>query len=93
MARIPTLLKQKLISIIKKDYEDCQFYMASTNMLLHKIQDIALSLEKDELEFDKLRDEIGEVGLFISNSEKRLEEVEECYTKLVEALAEGKPNS
>ena len=93
MARIPTLLKQKLISIIKKDYEDCQFYMASTNMLLHKIQDISLSLEKDELEFDKLRDEIGEVGLFISNSEKRLEEVEECYTKLVEALAEGKPNS
>jgi hypothetical protein len=63
MARIPALLKQKLISIIKKDYEDCQFY------------------------------EIGEVGLFISNSEKRLEEVEECYTKLVEALAEGKPNS
>ena len=93
MARIPTLLKQKLISIIKKDYEDCQFYMASTNMLLHKIQDIALSLEKDELEFDKLRDDIGEVGLFISNSEKRLEEVEECYTKLVEALADGKPNS
>jgi hypothetical protein len=93
MARIPALLKQKLISIIKKDYEDCQFYMASTNMLLHKIQDIAVALEKDDLEFDKLRDEIGEVGLFISNSEKRLEEVEECYTKLVEALAEGKPNS
>ena len=93
MARIPTLLKQKLISIFKKDYEDCQFYMASTNMLLHKIQDIALSLEKDELEFDKLRDEIGEVGLFISNSEKRLEEVEDCYTKLVEALADGKPSN
>ena len=93
MATTPTLLKQKLISIIKKDYEECQFYTASTNMLIHKIQDIALSLEKEDLEFEKLRDGIGEIGLFISNSEKRLEEVEECYTKLVEALAEGKPNS
>ncbi len=93
MAGIPTLLKKKLISIIKKDYEECQFYMASTNMLIHKVQDIAASLEKDELDFNKLRDEIGEIGLFISNAEKRLAEVEECYTKLVEALADGKPNS
>jgi hypothetical protein len=93
MANAPVRLKQKLISIIKKDYEECQFYMASTNMLIHKIQDIAALLEKGEVEFDKLRDEIGEVGLFISNAEKRLEEVEECYTKLVEALADGKPNS
>jgi hypothetical protein len=93
MAGIPTTLKKNLISIIKKDYEECQFYMASTNMLIHKLQNIAASLEKDELDFNKLRDEIGEVGLFISNAEKRLAEVEECYTKLVEALADGKPNS
>jgi len=93
MAGIPTLLKKNLISIIKKDYEECQFYMASTNMLIHKIQDIAASLEKDSLDFNTLRDEIGEVGLFISNAEKRLLEVEECYTKLVEALADGKPTS
>lgn len=93
MAGIPTLLKKNLISIIKKDYEECQFYMASTNMLIHKIQDIAASLEKDSLDFNTLRDEIGEVGLFISNAEKRLLEVEECYTKLVEALSDGKPKS
>jgi hypothetical protein len=93
MASTPATLKQKLLSIIKKDYEECSFYTASANMLIHKIQDIAASLEKDELDFNKLRDEIGEVGLFISNAEKRLQEVEECYTKLVEALADGKPNS
>ena len=93
MAGIPTLLKKNLISIIKKDYEECQFYMASTNMLIHKVQDIAASLEKDSLDFNTLRDEIGEVGLFISNAEKRLLEVEECYTKLVEALSDGKPKS
>ncbi|MBN2108737.1 MAG: hypothetical protein JW832_15030 [Deltaproteobacteria bacterium] len=93
MAGIPTQLKKNLLSIIKKDYEECQFYMASTNMLIHKIQNIAASLEKDSLDFNTLRDEIGEVGLFVSNAEKRLLEVEECYTKLVEALADGKPNS
>ncbi len=93
MPGIPTLLKKNLISIIKKDYEECQFYMASTNMLIHKIQDIAASLEKDSLDFNTLRDQIGEVGIFISNAEKRLLEVEECYTKLVEALSDGKPNS
>jgi hypothetical protein len=93
MAGIPTLLKKNLLSIIKKDYEECQFYMASTNMLIHKIQDIAASLEKDSLDFNALRDEIGEVGLFINNAEKRLLEVEECYTKLVEALSDGKPKS
>ena len=35
MAKLQAQLKQKLISIIKKDYEECQFYMASTNMLIH----------------------------------------------------------
>jgi hypothetical protein len=33
-----------------------------------------------------MRDTIGELGLYISNLERGLNEVEECYTKLVEAL-------
>ena len=90
MANTPTILKQKLVSIIKKDYEECQFYMASTNMLLNKIKDLTLLLEQEVLDFDRLRDEIGGIGIYLSNAEKRLEEVEECYTKLVEALAESK---
>lgn len=93
MAQTPALLKQKLIGIIKNDYEECQFYMASTHMLINKIKDLALLMEKDDLEFDLLRDEIGQIGIFLSNAEKRLEEVDQCYTKLVEALAGGKPKS
>lgn len=93
MANTPAVLKQKLISIIKNDYEECQFYLASTHMLLNQIKDLVTLMEKDEVEFDTLRDEIGQIGIFLSNSEKRLEEVDQCYTKLVEALAGGKPKS
>lgn len=93
MARTPAVLKQKLISIIKNDYEDCQFYTASTHMLVNKIKDLVTLMEKDDLEFDALRDEIGQIGMFLSNAEKRLEEVDRCYTRLVEELAGGKPKS
>ncbi len=94
MAGIPTLLKKNLISIIKKDYEECQFYMASTNMLIHKIQDIAASLEKDESGFQQAAGRNRRRSAFLSAMPKSgFEEVEECYTKLVEALAGGKPKS
>lgn len=91
MAKTPAVLKQKLIAIIKNDYEECQFYQASTQMLINQIKDIVTLMEKDDVEFDTLRDEIGQIGMFLSNSEKRLEEVEQCYTRLVETLAGGKP--
>lgn len=90
MALISDTLKQQILSIIRDDYEECQFFMASSNLLTNKIKDIAETVEKQDLEFSKLRDTIGEIGMFINNTEKRLEEVEECYTKLVEALAEEK---
>jgi hypothetical protein len=93
MANTPPALKQKLISIIRTDYEECQFYLASTHLLINQIKDLASFLEKDEVDFDKLRDEIGQIGIFLGNSERRLEEVEQCYTMLVETLAGGKPKS
>ena len=86
-------LKKRLITIIKDDYEECQFYIASSHMLINKIKDLTEIINQQETDFNKLRDEIGEIGIFISNAEKRLEEVEECYTKLVEALAEEKPKT
>jgi hypothetical protein len=93
MAPISDRLKQQILSIIRDDYEECQFFMASSNLLTNKIKDIADTVQKKEIEFSQLRDTIGEIGMFINNTEKRLEEVEECYTKLVEALAEEKSRS
>jgi len=83
-------LKRSLLSILKDDYEECQFFMASSNMLTNKLKEISGMIQGGEADFNKLRDSIGEIGIYISNAEKRLEEVEECYTKLVDALAEEK---
>ncbi len=84
-------LKQRLLAILKDEYEGCQFFMAASNILTNKIADLTETIQSHEIEFNNLRDSIGEIGLFISNTEKRLEEVEECYTKLVDALAKEKP--
>ncbi|MEI6125626.1 MAG: hypothetical protein WCQ99_03645 [Pseudomonadota bacterium] len=93
MTAISETLKKKLLTIIKDDYEECGFFMASSNMLTHKIKEVSDSILAEPMEFNQLRDSIGEIGIFISNTEKRLEEVEECYTKMVEILAEEKPHS
>jgi len=91
MAALPRDVRAKLVSILKDDYEDCSFFLAASRMLTGKIEDISAAVQNSETDFENLRDSIGEIGLLISNAEKRLEEVEECYTKLVDALAESLP--
>jgi len=93
MAKISEPLKQKLLTILKNDYEECQFFMAASQLLTNKIHDITDIIENRDPDFNTLRDSIGEIGIFISHTEKRLGEVEECYTKLVEALSEEKPKT
>jgi phosphotransacetylase len=91
MPKTSDKLKKKLLVILKDDYEECKFFMAASQLLTNKIQDVSEIVKEQDIEFNKLRDVISEIGIYISNTEKRLEEVEECYTKLVEALAEEKP--
>ncbi len=86
-------LKSKLLSILHDDYEECQFFMAAANLLTNKMMSVSDTLQNEDIDFTALRDAIGEIGIFLSNAEKRLEEVEECYTKLVEKLAEEKPGN
>jgi hypothetical protein len=93
MAKITDTLKKKLLTILIDDYENCEFFMAASQMLANKIQDAKDLIEKGDTDFTRLRDSIGEIGIFISHTEKRLEEVEDCYTKLVEALADEKPRT
>ena len=90
MANISTTLKNELLKILKHDYEECQFFLAATNLLMNKIKDVSEMLQNENNDFNALRDTIGETSLFISNAEKRLYEVEECYTKMVEALSKEK---
>jgi len=92
MARVPSALKQHIQEIIRDEYEECKFFVASASMLSHKFTEIAqLVAQENDIEFTRLRDMITEIGFLLSNTEKRLQDVDECYTKLVEAIAAAKP--
>ncbi|MCX8044875.1 MAG: hypothetical protein N3B18_12220 [Desulfobacterota bacterium] len=94
MAPVSSFLKQNLQTIIRDEYEECKFFVASASMLSHKFTEIAQCLDQEQdIDFARLRDLITEIGLLISNAEKRLQDVDECYTKLVEALAADKQNA
>ena len=90
MSKTSLKLKKKLLNILRDEYEECSFFIAASSTLTGKIADLAEHIDKDSMDFNSLRDRIGEIGLFISNTEKRLEDVEECYTKLVDALSENR---
>ena len=90
MAKISKKLKTRILDILKSEYENCDFFMAASNILTNHIKDISTIINNENPDFDKLRDDICEIGFNINNTEKRLLEVEDCYTKLVEALAEEK---
>lgn len=87
MAKVSEELKRNLNSILKDDFEGCQFFMAAAQLLTNKMIDLSASLDNEDFDFDALRDAICEIGPFINNVEHRLLDVEECYTRLVEALS------
>ncbi len=92
MAELTRQARERLAAIIVNDYEECQFFAASAQMLVNKIKDFSRQIQAQDSSFEQLKDEIGQIGMFLSNAEKRLQEVEDCYTKLVESLSEEKQN-
>lgn len=92
MAELTQQARERLAAIIVTDYEECHFFAASAQMLVNKIKDFSLRIQEQGTSFEQLRDEIGQIGVFLSNAEKRLQEVEDCYTKLVENLSENVPH-
>jgi len=94
MAHISSELRQHLLAVIRGDYEECAFFMAAANMLTRKFSDIARRIETaSDIDFQSLQNDIFDIGQLLGNAEKRLQDVDECYTKLVEALAAGKPGA
>lgn len=86
MANISSAVKNRLNAILVKDYEECQFFFAAAHLLQDHLKKISELAQKEEIDFAIMRDTIGEMGLYISNLERGINEVDACYTKLVEAL-------
>lgn len=86
MSKVASTVKEKLHTIVTKDYEECQFFFAAVDLLGDRLKNITELTQQEEIDFNLMRDTIGELGICISNIERGLEEAEECYTKLVEAL-------
>jgi len=86
MSKVASAIKEKLNTILTKDYEACQFFFAAADLLSDRLKNIAELTQQEDIEFNLMRDTIGELGICISNIERGLEEAEECYTRLVEAL-------
>jgi hypothetical protein len=89
MAKLTPEAREQLNTIITTDYEECHFFSASAQLLTNKIKDFSERIQKPETTFDQLKDEVGQIGIFLGNAEKRLQEVEDCYTRLVEALSDN----
>jgi hypothetical protein len=86
MSKVASAIKERLNTILTKDYEECQFFFAAADLLSDKLKNITEMTKQEEVDFNLMRDTIGELGICISNIERGLEEAEECYTRLVEAL-------
>jgi len=80
-------IKQKLLHIIQNEFDSCEWFIISANELTKIINDMIETFKEDSNKsFEEIRDSIGSIGIAVSNVEKCLESVEECYGKLVETL-------
>jgi len=83
----PKIINQKLLHIIHNEFDGCEWFIISANELM-KTLNVTIDMFKDSNKsFEEIKDYIGKIGIGISNVEKCLDGVEECYSKLIEALS------
>ena len=78
---------QKLLKIIKEDYDSCEWFIISANELMQKLNDSIELCKNNQTSLETIKDFIGEIGIGIGNVQRCLDEVEDCYSKTVELLS------
>ena len=78
---------QRLLKIIKEDYDGCEWFIISANELLQKLNESMELCKNNQISLDTIKDFIGEIGIGISNVQRCLDGVEDCYSKTVEVLS------
>jgi hypothetical protein len=78
---------QKLVKIIKEDYEGCEWFIISANELMQKLNESIELCNNNQTSLETIKNFIGEIGIGIGNVQRCLDGVEDCYTKTVELLS------
>ena len=82
-------IHQKLLDIIQDDFEGCEWFIVAANELMNTLSDILAMANDSSTSVEKLTSTIGKIGIGISNVEKCLDGVEECYNKSVQLLSDA----
>ena len=78
---------QKLLKLLKEDYDGCEWFIISANELMQKLNQSMELCKNNQTSLETIKDFIGEIGIGISNVQKCLDGVEDCYSKTVELLS------
>ena len=78
---------QKLLKIIKEEYDGCEWFIISANELMQKLNQSMELCKNNQTSLETIKDFIGEIGIGIGNVQRCLDGVEDCYSKTVELLS------
>ena len=80
-------INKELLDIIQNDYDGCEWLIISANELMRTINDTIEMFKDNNRSFEDIKNSIGMIGIGISNVEKCLDGVEECYSKMIEEMS------
>ena len=81
-------LNQRLLEIIEKDFDGCEWFIIAANELMGTLNETIEMFRNENTTFATIKNSIGKVGIGIGNVERCLEGVEDFYSKAVEILSE-----
>jgi hypothetical protein len=82
-------MHQKLLTLIQDDFEGCEWFIIAANDLMNTLTDIVSMANDSTTPVEKITNTIGTLGIGISNVERCLDGVEDCYNKSVELLSDA----
>ena len=85
-------LHQRLLDLLEKDFDGCEWFIISSNELMATLHETIAMLKDTETSFETIKDSIGKIGIGIGNVERCLEGVEDFYNRTVEILSHESPN-
>lgn len=80
-------LNQRLLDIIEKDFDGCEWFIIAANELMKTLNETIEMFKDEHTSFETIKNSIGKIGVGIGNVERCLEGVEDFYNNSVEILS------